>query len=317
MIRRYGMAKWEPDAPIIGTTYPARSMLIRSALPADRTDVNELLLRRRVADGREALSEHKMLRLSRSPHELVAFSGGDLVGYAHAAWHRQNTREDAGHWAVEVVIDPALDGGDDLCAGLLGELDLRTPADQSMTFWAWRTDEVRHALGEGWEQTRALHEMCRPLPIKRPATFPDGIEVQVFRPGIDEDVWLAANNAAFAGHPENGALDRDNLETRMQQPWFDPSGFLLAWSGEELAGYCWTKLHRHGVGEIYIIGVVPTAQGLGLGTSLVVAGLKDLGERQGATEAVLYVAEEDPRAVAVYRKLGFEVFFTNREFVMR
>ncbi len=292
-------------------------MLLRPYVPADRPALDDLMLRRVEADGREALSEHKMLRLGESPHELVALSGGAFVGYAHAAWHREAATEAGGHWAVEVVIAPAWDPSEGVTDRLVSALVANLPVDQRMTFWAWRTDEVRFALGEGWEQARALHQMCRPLPIKRRLTIPQGVDVGVFRPGIDEDAWLAANNAAFAGHPENGALDRRNLEMRTEQPWFDPAGFLLAWEGERLMGYCWTKLHPGEVGEIYIIGVVPGAQGRGLGTSLVVAGLKDLGERQGAKEAVLYVAEEDPRAVAMYRKLGFEVSFTNREFVVR
>ena len=79
--------------------------------------------------------------------------------------------------------------------------------------------------------------------------------------GVDESAWLSANNAAFAGHPENGRMTRRDLELRMAQGWFDPSGFFLAWANGELAGSCWTKIHDDGTGEIYIIGVVPAWRG--------------------------------------------------------
>jgi mycothiol synthase len=183
-----------------------------------------------------------------------------------------------------------------------------------ITLWAWRPGDVAAARARRMREIRALHEMRRDLPIAEREPLPAGVHVRPFRRGRDEAAWLAANNAAFAKHRENGALDMENLATRIGQPWFDPEGFLLAWAGDELVGSCWTKLHAGGVGEIYIISVVPGEQRRGLGTSLVEAGLHDLADRQGAHEAMLYVDASDVRAVDFYRNLGFNVAFTTREF---
>ena len=62
----------------------------------------------------------------------------------------------------------------------------------------------------------------------------------------------------------------------MAEPWFDPAGFLLADRAGELLGYHWTKIHPDGLGEVYVLGIAPAAQGLGLGNALLVRGLRHL-----------------------------------------
>lgn len=292
-------------------------MQTRAYLLADRASLDALLERRRSADSREPLSEHKSLRIGGAARELVVDGkNGHLLGYAHASRHLGSGGV-PGHWAIELVVDPVAVDSDHVIANLVEAMLSGIPGADPVTLWAWRTDDVRFAMDRAWPQVRALHEMRRPLPVKRIEAMPDSYRLSTFRPGVDELAWLEANNAAFAGHPENGKLDLDNLAVRTRQPWFDPEGFLLAWSEGGLAGFCWTKLHPGGIGEIYIIGIVPAEQGRGLGSALVVAGLRDLAERQGAGEAMLYVAEEDGAAMRFYRRLGFEVSFTNREFAVR
>ncbi len=215
------------------------------------------------------------------------------------------------------MVDPSADDEVAVAGALTAAVLEVLPHDTPASYWAWRSTEVALAEHAGWVRIRALHQMRRPLPIEPAIQPPGGTVVRQFRVGVDEDAWLAANNAAFAHHPENAAVDRDDLARRLEQEWFDPDGFLLLWGDEGLLGYCWTKMHPEAVGEIYIIGVVPAAQGRGLGTALVTAGLDDLGRRQGATEAILYVGAHEAGALALYRKLGFEVVFTNNEYRVR
>ena len=47
-------------------------------------------------------------------------------------------------------------------------------------------------------------------------------------PRPDADEWSRVNAAAFAHHPEQGAMDAANLAERMAEPWFDPAGLLVA-----------------------------------------------------------------------------------------
>ncbi len=123
-------------------------------------------------------------------------------------------------------------------------------------------------------------------------------------------------NAAFAGHPEQGGWDRDTLEQRERETWFDPEGFLLHERDGELAAFCWTKVHDEldpPAGEIYVIAVHPRAHGLGLGKALTIAGLRHLGGR-GLTEALLHVDAGNPAAVGLYEHLGFGIHRIDQAF---
>lgn len=151
-------------------------------------------------------------------------------------------------------------------------------------------------------------------PAPSPA-LPADVSVRPFRPGRDEQAWLRVNARAFAAHPEQGSWRLDDLRRREAEPWFDPAGFLLAWRGEPddggaLLGSHWTKVHPPGdvgdeaVGEVYVLGVDPDAQGLRLGRALTDLGLAHLRSR-GLAEVLLYVEEDNVAAVGLYEGRGF------------
>ncbi|MFC6345157.1 GNAT family N-acetyltransferase, partial [Nocardioides hankookensis] len=94
------------------------------------------------------------------------------------------------------------------------------------------------------------------------------------------------------------------LAERMAEPWFDPAGLLLAVEGDRLLGFHWTKQHSPDLGEVYVVGIDPTAQGRGLGKLLTLAGLHHLAGL-GVAEVLLYVESDNAPAIAVYSGLGF------------
>jgi mycothiol synthase len=168
---------------------------------------------------------------------------------------------------------------------------------------------------------RALWTMRRPLqtPLGTPE-LAEGITVRTFRVGHDEDAWIAINHRAFAGHPEQGAWTRADLGLREREPWFDPDGFFLAEREGRLAGFHWTKVHgshpgapAHGheaIGEVYVVGVDPAEQGIGLGRALTLIGLRYLRSR-GLPEVMLYVDEANTAAIRLYESLGFTQWDTD------
>lgn len=158
----------------------------------------------------------------------------------------------------------------------------------------------------GFVRARELHQLRRAASLELPVDPPlaAGVRVRTFEPGRDEPAWLALNAAAFAHHPEQGATTAADLAALMTEPWFDPAGFLLAEQVDELVGFHWTKVHPDGAGEVYVLGVAPAGQGLGLGGALLIRGLRHLHE-QGCPYVLLYVDGENPAALHLYERDGF------------
>lgn len=164
------------------------------------------------------------------------------------------------------------------------------------------------AASHGFARVRELWVMRRSMTEPLPAlTLPDEIRIRGYRPDDADDV-LRINAAAFAHHPEQGEMDAANLAERMAEPWFDPAGLLLAVEGagadERVLGFHWTKQHSLDLGEVYVVGIDPAAQGRGLGKLLTLAGLHHLADLD-VGEVLLYVESDNDPAVAVYSRLGF------------
>jgi mycothiol synthase len=173
----------------------------------------------------------------------------------------------------------------------------------------------------GFSRARVLLQMRRDLAgidaDPHPA-LPEGVHVEAFRPGRDEGAWLRVNARAFAHHPEQGSWTAEDLRLREKEPWFDPAGFLLAWRGDpddggRLLGSHWTKVHPAGdaadepIGEVYVLGIDPDAQGMSLGRALTDLGLAHLRGR-GLGQVLLYVDEDNAAAVRLYESRGFRRF---------
>src|SRR5436853_496203 len=91
-----------------------------------------------------------------------------------------------------------------------------------------------HALPPGAPEEarieRELRQMRVPLPLMdEPAPrWPEGVTVRAFEPGRDDAEWLTVNNRSFAADPDQSGWDEAMLRERMDEAWFDPAGFLLA-----------------------------------------------------------------------------------------
>jgi len=156
------------------------------------------------------------------------------------------------------------------------------------------------ARSHGFTVARELWLMRRPAGRVPQTPIDVGTTIRPFRKG-DEEAFLAVNAAAFTTHPEQGSLTLEGLQERMAEPWFDADGLFLAERDGALVGFHWTKVHPDGTGEVYVVGVSPAVQGLGLGRALVVRGLSHLQPR----EVILYVEADNAGAVNLYRALGF------------
>ena len=192
--------------------------------------------------------------------------------------------------------------------GVGGELlgEVLASYDGELAAWSHGDHPAAAALARDhdFDRVRELWVMRRPgeLPLGEvPARA--GVTIRGFEPG-DEAELVRVNAAAFAAHPEQGAMDAANLAERMGQEWFDPAGLLVAVDGDRMLGFHWTKRHSPTLGEVYVVGIDPAAQGGGLGKALTLAGLHHLADG-GAREVLLYVESDNAPAIAVYSGLGF------------
>jgi mycothiol synthase len=182
-------------------------------------------------------------------------------------------------------------------------------------WWVFEPNEIHKTLAEsiGLNEGRTTLQMRVALPLHESTD----IVTTPFRSGVDDERWLAVNNAAFADHLEQGGWTQSTLDSRKQEPWFNPNGFLLLNEGDELAGFCWTKVHLDTalvLGEIYVIAVHPRFSGKGLGRALTIAGLTHL-QRAGISTGMLHVDADNERAVNLYKSLGFTITNQQRAFV--
>ncbi|MET7701759.1 mycothiol synthase [Streptomyces sp. NPDC005485] len=284
----------------------SRSIETYSELPAELAEAVLVLLDEAArADGRQSVSEQGRLQLKGGARggvrHLLLSVGGVLAGYAQL-----EDTDPVEAPAAELVVHPAYRGhghGRALGAALLAESGKR------LRVWAHGGHSAARHLAQvlGLTLFRELRQMRRPLTdldLPEP-TLPDDVSVRTFVPGRDDTDWLTVNAEAFAHHPEQGSLTQRDLDDRKAQPWFDPAGFFLAFRGDTLVGFHWTKVHaQEQLGEVYVLGVRPGTQGGGLGKALTTIGLRHLAA-QGLPTAMLYVDADNKAAVTVYERLGF------------
>ena len=284
-------------------------------------DFRGLLSAAEESDGNPSLSEQTVVTLragDSAEHSLLSLAlyapdedsdpatGQDLAGFAVVV------EESDGGGVLEIAVHPTY-RNQGVADRLVGALQTARGLD-GLKAWSHGNHEAAADLAAryGFGPVRELWKMrlataSAELPD---AGLPDGVSLRAFVPGQDEGAWLAANSEAFAHHPEQGGMTRADLDARMAEDWFDPAGFLLAVDGSgRLLGYHWTKVHpRHGghpaIGEVYVVGVSPAAQGMGLGKALTVAGIRHL-QNLGLHAVMLYVDADNAPAVRLYQRLGF------------
>jgi len=257
-----------------------------------------------------------------SPH-FLAYDGTNLAGYAHLDRGQDDKATKAqkagGTATAEVVVDPGY-RRHGIGTALVRALD-DVLQEGTLQIWshghigaarAFAASEDTTNVRTLWTMRRSLGADAKPLP---PVHLPKEFTTRHFVVGQDEDAWLRVNARAFVHHPEQGQMTRVDLDRRMAQSWFDATGFILIEDtrgpAPVLAASHWTKVvppkdpqASPTEGEVYVVAVNPTYQGMGLGQMVTVLGLRHLVER-GVAEAFLYVEGDNTRAISIYSELGF------------
>lgn len=227
-------------------------------------------------DGTPPMSDQALMAVAQGRRELVDF--GDGVGII-------------GEGELDLVVRPQARGqgiGRTSLQALLGReprrseqgtashvepeqshrRDFREPdpgvSDESgseLKAWAHGENPAAEALlrGAGFAPVRTLLRMALdpallPGAIASARPLPDGFEISPFDPTQPEqaDEWVRVNAAAFASHPEQGAMTRADFDALTREPWFAAEDLRLAFDvshGEastrsNRAGFAWKRTRR-------------------------------------------------------------------------
>ncbi|MGZ5394108.1 MAG: mycothiol synthase [Mycobacterium sp.] len=276
----------------------------------DQSRIRELVADAKTFDGVAPVGDQVLRELThdRTRHLLAVDGqdGGNIVGYLNLA----PTDGDVPAVAELVVHPSARRRG---VGSKMARQGLTEGGDDAR-IWAHGNIEAARATAASLDLAvvRELLQMRRPLNALLEVAIPDGVHIATYSGPADDDELLRVNNAAFAWHPEQGGWTAADIDERRGEAWFDPEGIFLAVDDTtgKLLGFHWTKVHNRDLGEVYVVGVDPAAQGRGLGAVLTLIGLHHLaGALTASPQAavMLYVEADNSAAVRTYRQLGFEV----------
>ncbi len=233
---------------------------------------------------------------------------GAIAEHAHDDGAKHIAAETAVHWSMryqafeEAVLGATLD--------LAGS---REP----VSAWSMRPSLDRALEERGFEVARTLAYLVVDLPVNVvDESRSPHVVIRTFTPSDVADL-VALNASAFRGHREAATLTPDDVERMRGEPWFDAQGLILVEDGAGLAGFCWTKVHPNGDGEIYRIGVASERQGSGVGRVALQEGFNYLAAQPNVTRGSLWVDTANEKAMRLYESTGMASERTNREFVRR
>ncbi len=164
------------------------------------------------ADGVAPLSEQGVLglRAGAPATHLLVRDDSRPVGYAQL---------DEASGDAELVVHPdhrRRGIGRALVDGLMAAAHASRPADLGARRPAGAAKSL--AAAAGLERVRSLWQMGRSLTDDLPEPdIPDGIVVETFVPGVDDEAWVALNARAFADHPEQGRWTLTDLHDRISR----------------------------------------------------------------------------------------------------
>jgi mycothiol synthase len=166
----------------------------------------------------------------------------------------------------------------------------------------------------GYDTARWFIDMIRPtLDDVAVPPLPDGLEIRPVTPDQHETIWRA-NREAFRDHWGGSDESLEQLRRILDDPDTDPSLWLIAWGGDEVAAGVWNDIHdaeneAHGFRRGWLSSVFTRRawRRRGVAGALIGRSLRLLRER-GMDAAMLSVDADNPSgALGLYEAAGFVV----------
>jgi mycothiol synthase len=307
-------------------------LVLRAFTDADPPAFTEIFNAEAAADGiEERVSEEGMRNWVSFPDEhfaagddvVVAVMDGNPVAYGWTSWvdtsdglreHRVN-----GHvhpvWRRRRIGTAVLTHNEERARRVAAKHSTERPR----VFGSWADEKRRGATalleGAGYEAVRRFYDMVRPdLESIVVPPMPDGIEVRPVEGRTAMRQLFDADVEAFADHWGGFSSSDASFEQWLAEPDLDPSLFVVAWEGDEIAGAVVNIINRkenealnRRRGLLDSVFVRRPWRRRGLAAALVARSLVALRAR-GMTSAWLGVDATNPNgAVGVYERAGFVV----------
>ncbi len=201
-----------------------------------------------------------------------------------------------GHGIAQMLLRMAVERAENLEVDVL---HVQTSAE---------SEDIRSLLeSEGFDRVKDYWQMRWEIGDLPEIDMRPNFRLEPFRPGRDEAMLTELQNTAFGQHWGFCPNTVEEIGARTRLPNTEPNGIIFIMDGDTPAGYNWTlrNKNQHGhIGFVSMTGVHPSYRGNGLGTAVVVSGMRYLvSTGVGAVE--LEVDAENAPARELYRKLGF------------
>jgi mycothiol synthase len=254
---------------------------------------------------------------------VIAELDGRIVAAAGMDWidTRDGAHREYRHWGVvdppfrgrgigSALLDVQADHARELARG--ADLGARTPTLGSFA-GAGRPSEA--LLGDHeYSLVRWFFDMVRPnLDDIAMPPLPDSLEIRPVTGDQLEAIWWA-NREAFRDHWGGSDESLEHFQRILDEPDTDPSLWVIAWDGDEIAGGIWNQIHAAeneelGLRRGWLASVFTRRpwRRRGLAAALIGRSLELLKSR-GMTEAALGVDADNPSgALGLYEAAGFAV----------
>jgi mycothiol synthase len=254
---------------------------------------------------------------------------GRPVAYWQVEW--VDTTDGLREYRIGCAVDPDWRGRG-IGVWMLGQAEAYAreragalPSDRRHFFGNWQADSAKQAIRlvkrHGYEPVRYFFDMVRPTLdgiVEHP--LPAGLECRPVSEDQHRQLW-EADVEAFQDHWGGFDSSPERLEEWKRDPKWDPSLFVVAWDGDEIAGGVINEINatenaafNRQRGWLASVFVRRPWRRRGLGRALVGRSLVVFRAR-GMTSAGLGVDAANPTgALRLYEEAGFEPEFRSTAF---
>jgi mycothiol synthase len=314
---------------LVGAAPSIPGLTFRPATPDDWETMARVRNAARAADGLDEIISAEVMAAQYPPSDtfrlerdcVLALVDGEVIAQGFGSWTVRGGLR-VGEVDGDVHPDYRRRGlGTALIRSAIARLRAEAAADTTQEpreLRAWAVDEQLSALAlieaEGFQPVRYGFEMRRPLTGSLPVhPLPAGLSL---RPVVEADhrAIFDADNEAFRDHWGSREFDESDFQWQFHGPDADPSLWVVAWDGDQVAGAVMNVIYRSenealGIrrGWLDHVSVRRPWRRRGLARAMCALAFEVLRDA-GMDEAWLGVDGTNPMgALQLYEDLGFQV----------